>query len=236
MYIENFERYELKFRLSETQYDSVFRALSDIAHVDEYGRSKIMNIYYDTPDYRMIRTSIEKPVYKEKLRIRTYGVPDENSAAFVEIKKKYKGIVYKRRIAMPYYRAVDYLAGKAEPPVKNQISNEIDYLAKVWNNPVPTAVVSYDRIAMVVDNDPELRITFDDNIRYRMNNLDLTAGDSGKEILEDGERIMEIKVAKAIPLSIVRILSKNEVYPISFSKYGNAYLNYLCTKENVKYG
>lgn len=230
MFKTSFARTEIKYRLSASQFDSFFSSLSDIAHIDEYGKSKIMNIYYDTPDFRMIRASLEKPVYKEKLRLRTYGVPGGNSTAFAEIKKKYKGIVYKRRIAMPYYRAVDYLAGKAEPPVKNQISNEIDYLMKVWNNLGPAAVISYDRIALVGNDDPNLRITFDENIRYRTSVLDLTCGAGEKDLLKEGEKLMELKVSGAVPLNIARLLSENGIYPSGFSKYGNAFREFSAEK------
>ena len=234
MFKTSFARTEIKYRLSASQYDSFLSSLQGIAHIDEYGKSKIMNIYYDTPDFRMIRASLEKPMYKEKLRLRTYGVPSAGTTAFAEIKKKYKGTVYKRRIAMPYSQALGYLAGRDEPAERNQISNEIDYLMKVWENLAPTAVISYDRIALTGDKDPDLRITFDDNIRYRTTCLDLSYGEGGREILAEGEHLMELKVSGAVPLEIVRLLSANEIYPSSFSKYGRAYTEFTAEKQSLK--
>lgn len=230
MFKTSFARTEIKYRLSASQFDSFLSSLSGIAHIDEYGKSKIMNIYYDTPDFRMIRASLEKPLYKEKLRLRTYGIPGRETNAFAEVKKKYKGTVYKRRISMPYCMALDYLAGRTQAPVKNQISNEIDYTMKIWENLSPAAVISYDRIALAGDSDPDLRITFDDNIRYRTTALDLTYGDGGKELLKEGEKLMELKVSSSVPLEIARLLSRYGIYPSGFSKYGSAYTEFSSTK------
>lgn len=231
MFKNCFERTEIKYMLDDEQFAGFFSSLEGIAHIDQYGRSKIMNIYYDTPDFRMIRTSLEKPVYKEKLRLRTYGVPSSDSNAFVEIKKKYKGVVYKRRISMPYDRALGYLAGECRPDEETQISGEIDSLLAAWKNLAPAVVLSYDRIALAGDDDPDLRITFDDNICYRTSALDLTYGAGGSPIIKEGMHLMELKIAGAVPLNIARLLSEYRIYPMSFSKYGNAYTD-LKSKEN----
>lgn len=106
-----FQRVEKKYLLTEYQYFALRRFLEGTARVDRYGETSILNIYYDTPDFRLIRASLDGPAYKEKLRLRSYGVPADDSTAFLEIKKKYQGIVYKRRIDMPYRQAADYLAG-----------------------------------------------------------------------------------------------------------------------------
>lgn len=223
MYKTCFERVELKYMLDEEQFRNLSDRLEGIAHVDEYGESTVMNIYYDTPDYKMIRTSLDKPIYKEKLRLRTYGQTTGDSNAFAEIKKKYNNIVYKRRISMPYDIAFDYLSGKSEIQNPTQISKEIDYTKRLWGDLEPKVMIAYDRVALIGDKDPELRITFDKDIRYRLNNLSLKSGDYGKRLLPRENHLMELKIAGAVPLSIARILSEYKIFPTSYSKYGTAY-------------
>ena len=164
---EIFKRIEIKYLLDETTYRRLRERLENIAEVDRYGESSILNIYYDTPDYRLIRTSLEKPDYKEKLRLRSYNIPTKESPAFIEIKKKYDGVVYKRRIDMKYGEALKYLNEGAEAPKDSQIKREIDYMMSYYQGLKPMMAISYDRIAMFGKEDPELRITFDRNIRYR---------------------------------------------------------------------
>ena len=69
-----FERYEKKYFLSPEQQRQLLQAIGSHVKMDFYGRYTISNLYYDTPDWRLIRTSLEKPIYKEKLRVRSYGV------------------------------------------------------------------------------------------------------------------------------------------------------------------
>ena len=95
-----FERYEKKYLLDENQYTELQKVLKGRFQIDNYGKTTINNIYYDTPESLLIRRSIEKPVYKEKLRVRSYGKADSETQVFIELKKKYKGIVYKRRTSM----------------------------------------------------------------------------------------------------------------------------------------
>ena len=228
-----FERVELKYLLNEVQYHSIIRNLEDIAHIDQYGETTIMNIYYDTDDFRMIRASIEKPVYKEKLRLRTYGVPTAQSNSFVEIKKKYDGIVYKRRIAMPYDEATLFLKGNSEFDPDTQISREINYLNTSWGGLRPKMMIAYDRVAYVGNDAPDLRITFDRNIRSRTDNLDLKAGDSGKLLLPEGTYLLELKIAGAIPMNLARMFSEMGVYKSSFSKYGTAYTEFIKAQNPV---
>ena len=213
----------MKYLLNENQYFELLNRLNGIVHVDEYGETTIMNIYYDTPDFRMIRSSLEKPLYKEKLRLRTYGVPTGDTNAFVEIKKKYDGTVYKRRIAMPYDNALAYLSGNNEFDPGTQISKEINYLRTTWKDLTPKAIIAYDRTAYAGDEDPDLRITFDRNIRYRIGGLDLKNGAYGKLIIPSDTYLMEVKIAGAVPLELARIFSELKIYKTSFSKYGNAY-------------
>ncbi len=226
----NFQRIETKYLLEEEQYLALMDSLKDIAEVDQYGETSILNIYYDTPDFNLIRTSLEKPVYKEKLRLRSYGIPEDDTRAFIEIKKKFKGVVYKRRIGMEYSDSLDYLAGKKEVENPSQISGEIDYFLKFYKGIRPAMAVSYDRIAMFGKEDENLRITFDRNIRWRCENLDLKYGNVGQDILKPGQRLMELKIAGAMPLYLAHIFSDLGIYQTSFSKYGRGY-EMLVTQE-----
>ncbi len=229
-----FQRIELKYLLDDTQYTELRKRLEPMAAVDSYGQTSILNIYFDTPDYRLIERSLEKPVYKEKLRLRTYGTATDDTNAFVEIKKKYKGVVYKRRISMPYSRAIDYLVNGKGPEKRSQISDEIDYLLKYYKGIRPAMAISYDRIAMAGIKDPELRITFDTNIRWRTDKLSLKEGNKGKDILLPGQHLMELKIAGAMPLDLARILDELNIRKTSFSKYGEGYLEYMYGENGVK--
>ena len=217
-----FKRVEKKYLLSEETYHQLLNSLESYMNVDEYGLHTICNIYYDTNQYDLIRHSIEKPPYKEKLRIRSYGIPTEESTVFVEIKKKFKGVVYKRRISMPLKKATLFLNHGIAPKENSQIVNEIKYFIQLYH-PVPKQYIAYDRIALYGKEDPELRITFDSNIRGRKEDLDLECGDDGEPLLSPGERLMEIKIAGAMPIWLAHLLSELEIYPTSFSKYGNIY-------------
>ena len=181
-YQDIFERHEIKYLLTEETYRELRARLDSFMAVDQYGETTILNIYYDTPNSRLIRRSLEKPVYKEKLRLRCYGVPGSESPAFLEIKKKYKGIVYKRRIAMPYKDAVGYMDCGKPVPEPSQISREIDYFRRFYKELQPKMVIACERIAMAGIQDPELRITFDRNIRWRDTGLDLRQGSEGRRI------------------------------------------------------
>ncbi|MCR4674150.1 MAG: polyphosphate polymerase domain-containing protein [Lachnospiraceae bacterium] len=218
-----FKRKEMKYLLSKEQYLAFMDRIKDMAKVDAYGETSILNIYFDTPDFQLIRTSLEKPVYKEKLRLRSYGVPTDETNSFIEIKKKYKGIVYKRRISAPYKSSKEYLYEDIPLEKQSQISAEIDYFKKCYPGLRPAMAISYDRIAMAGTCDPELRITFDKNIRWRTNHLDLKYGNEGREILEKDQYLMELKIAGAMDLKLVSILEELDIRQISFSKYGRGY-------------
>ena len=179
----------------------------------------MLSLYYDWEDFRLIRSSIEQPVYKEKLRLRSYNVPGAEDQVFVELKKKYKGIVYKRRVQMREREAEEYLAGGESPLAADQISREIDWFLKT--NPVrPKVLIACDRRAYVGREEPGLRLTFDSSIRWRDTQLSLTAGDFGRELLEEGQVLMEIKMPESAPLWLAELLSSLEIFPRSFSKYG----------------
>lgn len=225
-----FKRYENKYLLNEKQYSAVLEALKVSAVPDKYGRSTVCSIYYDTPDKRLIRASIEKPVYKEKLRLRSYGVPSDSTDCFLELKKKYKGIVYKRRIVTPYSDGVSYMNGDETALKPSQIKNEIDYFKAYYGSLSPSVDIFYNRLAFYDKEDPTVRLTFDSGILYREYELDLKNGIYGERILPDGMYLMEIKTAGAMPLWTAEMLTRLKIYPASFSKYGTAYKNILSKK------
>lgn len=227
---EVFRRIEKKYIVDEPTYEKLIKKLDGHFVKDRYYKSTICNIYYDTPSHQLVRNSIEKPVYKEKLRVRSYGVPNDEDMVFVELKKKYKGVVYKRRIEMTLAQTRDFFAGKEIPHDNPQIENELKYFLKFYENIAPAMYLSYDRLAYCGAEDPSLRLTFDTHILYREEQKELDKGIWGKELLPAGVRVMEIKIPNAMPLWLSTILDELEIYPASFSKYGTAYLNEFSEK------
>ena len=224
-----FRRYEIKYRMTCRQQAAILRAMEPYMQADEYGLSSIRNIYYDTPDFRLIRASMEKPVYKEKLRLRGYGTRSGEDEVFLELKKKYRDVVYKRRIAMPNREAYKALAG-VRPLPDSQIGREISYAMEYYRTLRPAVFLSYDRIAYFERGGGDFRVTFDRNIRFRQDELTLDSDAHGTLILRAGEVLMELKTSGAIPLWMVRVLSEQGVSKISFSKYGTAYQ--IMTKQS----
>lgn len=234
VYQETFKRYELKYLLDDTQYRLLKQKLQEKMSVDHYGKVTICNIYFDTPDRRLIKTSLEKPIYKEKLRLRSYGTPVEGNKVFVELKKKYKGIVYKRREKLELFEAERYLYEKVPVEKQTQITKEIDWFMKSYKALEPAMYISYDRVAMYGKEDSELRVTFDSNILWREEELWLGRGAWGNEILKEGQRLMEIKIAGTMPLWLAHTLNELKIYPTSFSKYGRAFIQSEELKKNKK--
>lgn len=230
-----FKRYEKKYILTPQQYEAFMKVAGEHLVPDLYHKSLVQSIYYDSDDYRLIRHSIDGPVYKEKLRVRSYGIPDDDGQVFVELKKKYKGIVYKRRVGLTNREAEDWLSGKGRPPEENQITREIDWFLS-QNSISPKAFIGCDRVSWVDRDDNELRFTFDSSIRWRDDNLTLPYGDRGEDLLEDGEVLMEIKIPNAAPLWLAHLLSDEEIFPMGYSKYGTCYKNELLNRRfnNVK--
>lgn len=218
-----FKRYELKYLLTPEQKEKVLAAMQPYMKLDKYGRTTIRNLYYDTDTYLLIRRSIEKPAYKEKLRIRSYSRVDGDSTAFVELKKKYKSVVYKRRISLPYAEITAWLSGEKHPDKHTQITNEIDYFMELYCTLHPTVFLSYDREAYYCNDGSDFRVTFDDNILCRQEELSLDSEVYGTSILPEGKVLMEIKCSGGIPLWMVHVLSEEHIYKTSFSKYGTAY-------------
>lgn len=227
-----FQRYELKYLVTQEQRNLLLEAMEPYMEPDEYGRSTIRNIYYDTPDFLLARRSLEKPVYKEKLRLRSYGAVRDEGRVFLELKKKYKGVVYKRRVSATRKEAMDYLLRGRALPEQNQITGELDYFRKMYKDLGPAVFLSYDRRAYRGREDGNLRVTFDENILWRQENLSLGGKPCGTPILEPRHVLMEIKIADAMPLWLCRLLSENGIFKTSFSKYGNAYLQ--IEKQNVE--
>lgn len=231
-YANTFKRREMKFLLTKSQYKIVSEGIASHMTEDEFGLHTILNIYFDNVNDDLVRYSLGKPVFKQKLRLRAYGkAAADDDKAFLEIKKKYRGITYKRRLEMSYKELFDYSASGVLPEKRGQVFEEIDYLKNKMNL-LPKIVICYDREAFFGNDDKEFRVTFDSNIRYRTTDVDLRSGDYGKRLVNAPYRIMEIKSAGAIPRWLVDILSENRIYHGSFSKYGTIYMNQLKEASN----
>ena len=224
-----FKRYEKKYLLSAAKFDRLWERMREHLVPDRFFQSTVCSIYYDSDDFSLIRHSLERPVYKEKLRLRSYGVPGPEGEVFVELKKKFRGVVYKRRVQLGAVEAEAYLAGRSHPAGDGQILREIDFFLQT--HPVsPKVFIACEREAWVDRDEPELRFTFDRNLRWRDTDLSLTAGSAGEPLLKQGEVLMEIKIPEAAPLWLAHLLSELEVFPTSFSKYGTCYRQDLLEK------
>jgi hypothetical protein len=218
-----FRRYEVKYLLTDDQKTAVLDHISPYMKLDNYGKTTIRNVYFDDASYRLIRRSIEKPDYKEKLRVRSYGRAESDDQVFVELKKKFDHVVYKRRIALPQSEAFAWLCSDSSCNLKTQITSEIDYFKSFYSPLRPSVFLSYEREAFYEIAGGDLRITFDDNILARREELSLSASVYGRKILPEGRTLMEIKCSGAIPLWLTGFLSRERIFKTSFSKYGTAY-------------
>lgn len=228
-----FQRREIKFLVDARQRAILEQAFRGRMAPDPHGESTICNIYYDTPDYRLVRASMEKPVYKEKLRMRSYGRVSSEGTVFLELKKKYKGVVYKRRIELPERQAAAYMRGQIPMPDGGQIGREIDWFCGFYEGIRPAVYLCYDRSPWYSVEDPNLRATFDKRIRFREEDMSLTAAPGGQHLLLPHQSLFEIKTADAIPLWLVDALEAGEVRQASFSKYGEAYTNIIKERSGV---
>ena len=231
-----FKRHELKYVITAEQREVIEQALSEYMTPDEYGESTICNLYYDTDNFRLIRRSIEKPMYKEKLRLRSYGKSEDVKSVYLELKKKFNGVVYKRRISLSCKEATEFMEGKSDLKEDTQIGREIKYFIKYYETLKPRVYLCYDRTAYFSLADRDLRITFDRNIRWRTDELDLRKDHYGTSILKDGQSLMEIKSSTAMPLWLVDVLNQTGTKRTSFSKYGNAYTSILTENLNERRG
>ena len=218
-----FERHEMKFLLNSRQRSMLERVIKSRMRPDEHGESTICNVYYDTPDYLLVRRSLDHPVYKEKIRMRSYGPAYEDDPVFLELKKKYKGVVYKRRISLPLSEAEAFMRREIPMPQNSQIGREIDWFCLSYRDLTPAAHINYDRNAWFDRCDPELRITFDRNILWQNEDCSLSALPCGHALLNAGESLLEIKTASSIPMWLVSALDEAGIRKTSFSKYGSAY-------------
>ena len=225
-----FQRYELKYLLTRQQQEAVLREIEPYMALDRYGLTTIRNVYFDTDNYRLIRRSIEKPAYKEKLRLRSYAQAGPESPVFVELKKKYDAVVYQRRLSMQEEQAMQWLRGTEAFSPCSQISREIDYFRDFYRDLHPVVFLSYQRRAYYAKDGSDFRVTFDDTILCRDTELSLSAPAYGAPILEEGKVLMEIKCSGGIPLWMTRVLSRERIYKTSFSKYGTAYQTLIFPK------
>lgn len=233
-YQATFKRYEIKYLLTHQQKEAVLQAMQPYMRLDEYGRTTIRNIYFDTDTYRLIRRSLEKPVYKEKLRIRSYQTAAPDAPVFVELKKKYKSVVYKRRLTLTETEAMDSFLHDLPLPVHSQIADEIEYFRSYYGDLRPVVFLSYEREAFYALDGGDFRITFDENILYREEDISLESPVYGIPLLEEGQTLMEIKTSGGIPLWMSHTLNRLRLYHTSFSKYGLAYrdrMEYSGTQE-----
>ena len=219
-----FKRIERKYLIDEVTKKRLLQRTRDRLIMDEYGKSTICSLYLDTPDHRIIRNSIDSGAYKEKIRLRCYGTPHEDSTVYLELKKKFEGVVYKRRVSLTLSAAKAYLAGGAIP-ADSQIWRAIDYAMRFYGWPMPAMVVSYERDAYGWTEDPGFRVTFDSLPRARNSALQLERGSSGTPLLPMGLELMEVKTDGAMPLFFSMALNELSIRPTSFSKYGTAYQN-----------
>lgn len=229
-----FKRYEIKYMLTAEQKNRILEVMEPYMSLDRYGRTAIRNIYFDTDNYRLIRRSIEKPLYKEKLRVRSYQTADASSPVFVELKKKYKSVVYKRRISMTEPEAMAWICKREPPPKQTQITKEIDYFCDFYGYMRPAVFLSYEREAFYAKDGGEFRVTFDDNVLCRRSDISLCSEPYGDRILEDGKVMMEIKCSDGMPLWMVHALTEQRICKTSFSKYGIAYQTLIFPTLNDK--
>lgn len=235
MAISTFARKEIKFLLNMEQYRQLMDIIPQYMEADKYcvgGREYgIYNIYYDTPDDFLIRESLSKPYYKEKIRLRSYYSPaGPDDLVFLEIKKKIGGIVTKRRVSMTLAESEEYFATRKKPQsakyITQQVFRELD--AFLDHYPVaPKQYISYQREAFFGKDNKDFRLTFDRKITERRHDLTLADESYGRFIIGADQRLMEVKVGDSMPAWLVDALSELQVYKTSFSKYGKAYTNFV---------
>lgn len=228
---EFFKRVEKKYIITNEQYEYIKNRFKDMMIQDVHGKSKICNIYFDTDNYELISHSIQKPIYKDKIRLRSYNTPKKEDLVYLEVKRKYEGVVSKRRLQIKLKDVYKYFEKGYLQTGDMQIKSELDYYFKHFKLK-PTMFLSYDREAFYSKEDENFRITFDSNIIARNYDLNLEEGNYGVSLLEKEKYIMEIKTLGAIPLYFVEILSDCNIYPCGFSKYGEAYTQLVLKKNN----
>ncbi|MBR4334665.1 MAG: polyphosphate polymerase domain-containing protein [Clostridia bacterium] len=227
------KRYERKYLLSAEQTEYLVKRLEGHMKLDQYGRTSIASLYYDTPNYRLIRASVEKPPFKEKIRLRSYGLATLESPVFLELKRKAYGIVYKRRVQSTIPLVDKFFAGSGDICAPGQINREITYFRDYYQTLVPACLIIYDREAYF-EPGGDLRLTIDYNPRYRTDHLDLTYSMDGLPLRPPGHTILEVKVQEAMPLWLTHILDEGKIYKNSFSKYGEAFRQQLINAQTAR--
>lgn len=229
-YQEVFERYEVKYCFNREEKEELKKIMKTYMQADSFGKSTIRNLYFDTEDSRLIRQSMENTPYKEKLRVRSYQRANRESVVFVELKKKYNQVIYKRRVDMEEKDAMRFLLGQAKPPYENQIIREIAYTLSYYQDLKPAVFLSYDREAFYGIENPSFRMTLDENILFRERDLSLQREAYGTPILEEGMVILEVKTSDGLPGWLLSFLEEHKKYSMPFSKYKKAY-ELLKTRE-----
>ena len=227
------KRYERKYLLSAEQTEYLVKRLEGHMKLDQYGRTSIASLYYDTPNYQLIRASVEKPPFKEKIRLRSYGLATLESPVFLELKRKAYGIVYKRRVQSTIPLVDKFFAGSGDICAPGQINREITYFRDYYQTLVPACLIIYDREAYF-EPGGDLRLTIDYNPRYRTDHLDLTYSMDGLPLRPPGHTILEVKVQEAMPLWLTHILDEGKIYKNSFSKYGEAFRQQLINAQTAR--
>ena len=227
-----FKRYELKYLLSRPQKAAILKAMEPYMALDAYGRTTIRNLYYDTDTFLLARRSLDHPMYKEKLRVRSYEPAEGEDLVFVELKKKFDSIVYKRRLTMPYQETMDWLAGAVEKE-DSQIAAEITWFRNHYETLKPVVFLSYEREAYFNRAGGDFRITFDENIKARTQQLTLAGSASGIPLIPGNMALMEVKCSGGYPFWLTKVLSSAHIYKGSFSKYGTAYENLILEQMAV---
>ena len=231
---EIFRRVEKKYIINKEQYEKILSELKKYMNEDQYGKSTICNIYFDTDEYELIRHSIIKPYFKEKVRIRSYNTPDRDSKVYLEIKRKCDGVVGKRRIEMTLDDFNKYIQNPDSITNSNaQIKRELDYTFAHYNLK-KAMYLSYERTAFYQKDNMDFRATFDSNVLARDYDLDLEKGSYGIDILGKDLYILEIKTLGSIPMWFVRIINELGIKPGNFSKYGEAYEQIIMHKQDNK--
>ena len=227
--ILSMNRYELKFILNGDRVGRIREKLEGHMQVDRFGLTTISSLYFDTPDRRLIRASIENTGFKEKIRLRSYGRATSFSPVFLELKRKAGDTVYKRRISTTIPSSEMFFRRECDLDDYGQIGREITAFRDRYGTLVPSCLIIYDRTAYF-EPDGDLRLTIDGDPRYRTEDMRLDRSGEGKSLLPDGGAILEVKTQGAIPLWLTSILSDEHIYKSSFSKYGEAYKRGLTGK------
>lgn len=243
-----FKRYEMKYMMTRRQRRNILEAMLPYMKLDDFGHTTIRNVYFDTDSYILVRRSIEKPVYKEKFRIRSYKQAEAQDNVFIELKKKYDDVVYKRRESLSQLETLEWLARGTPFPKSSaalmsspslratQIGNEIDYFFRLYQTLNPKVFLSYEREAFYALDGSDFRVTFDENILARQEELSLSREVWGEPLMGGDMVLMEIKTSGAIPLWMTHTLAQEKIYKTSFSKYGTAYQKMICGHQTETAG